>query len=1125
MDSDSDVQYIGAMAGSRSRLKLTRMAATVKKKSSMEDSKEAEGAEPEAPKREPIKRKAAADKQGSRQPRPRRRSPSQEREREDVLALTREASYPKTPSPAPEVKSATKKAKGQKPASHTSLTKHGGASRKKVSAPPPFMGFVLGGVLGATSLFGTKDVWSVTAATGADKSTVTEIEISASDDEEAEEEAEGEGEDEGVAEEKPVKQRSKKASGSASKGASSLDDADVKLGTKERLLTAEANGVMEDGGREAMEIEDDDNQFADNDLISKEEGQKSWPSRYATSCTEPKFKEHYLRARIDDFTVSIGEHVEIRNGEDGSWVGQVLEIFKGETKEGKELGYFNLRWFYRTQDTVINVPELCDSKRVWWSTFEQILPLDTIIKVVQVVRTTPAQADGTEQPLPECDYFFNQGYSEQNYTFFDIPDGADAPFPEEAKARIGKLPHTWRTTPSGEVHIAKATQPKGRKEGKKGTEGASGSGSGSDKEIQLEVQLPPQEAELSMLDLYAGCGAMSTGLAMGGPLAGLTIHTRWAVDMDQPALKSLEHNHPETLVHQGTVENFLDFLKAWNSFYKSLTSDHSAKKEGGPQATKDMEDEVNPRSSRSTKEEDEPGPSKGVEGKEPPQPVTGASTTRKGRGKKNVKAKVEEEEKAAPEEEVIYEVESILGVRHGPAANGSAKELQFKVRWKNYPPSADTWEPIDNLIGCQENLEVFAKEVRSKQLLPMPGTVGIVCGGPPCQGISGHNRHRNVTDPFQCVKNQQLGVFMSVVKFLRPRFVLMENVTDMMKVQSGLLARHAVAHYVNMGYQSRTGIIAAGSFGVAQFRMRAFFYGARAGEVLPQFPMPTHLCHRRKNGVPKMWASSLVAWDEDTLNTKEVERGLTLGDCITDLPEVTNREDREEMPFPHPPKSFFERRMRIPKAAFAAGKVKEALDATKGRMKQTPVVYDHFPWRLNADDYERSCNIPKKKGACFRDLLGVRTNPDGKVEIDPNVRPRPTVASGKPLCPDYAITFRKGLSYSPFARVWWNDSVPTVVTRPQPHNTAMLHPNQDRVLTVRENARLQGFPDNYRLFGNSSDRYCQVGNAVSVPAAQALGFALGRAALRREVLLSETTFELPPHFPFTAVGETTNPIE
>ena len=36
---------------------------------------------------------------------------------------------------------------------------------------------------------------------------------------------------------------------------------------------------------------------------------------------------------------------------------------------------------------------------------------------------------------------------------------------------------------------------------------------------------PKQEAQLCMLDLYAGAGAMSTGLEMGGPLAGVNIWT------------------------------------------------------------------------------------------------------------------------------------------------------------------------------------------------------------------------------------------------------------------------------------------------------------------------------------------------------------------------------------------------------------------------------------------------------------------------------------------------------------------------------------------------------------------------------------------------------------------------
>ena len=35
----------------------------------------------------------------------------------------------------------------------------------------------------------------------------------------------------------------------------------------------------------------------------------------------------------------------------------------------------------------------------------------------------------------------------------------------------------------------------------------------------------------------------------------------------------------------------------------------------------------------------------------------------------------------------------------------------------------------------------------------------------------------------------------------------------------------------------------------------------------------------------------------------------------------------------------------------------------------------------------------------------------------------------------------------------------------------IVHPLQDRVLTIRENARLQGFPDCYQLFGPVKERY------------------------------------------------------
>jgi len=56
-----------------------------------------------------------------------------------------------------------------------------------------------------------------------------------------------------------------------------------------------------------------------------------------------------------------------------------------------------------------------------------------------------------------------------------------------------------------------------------------------------------------------------------------------------------------------------------------------------------------------------------------------------------------------------------------------------------------------------------------------------------------------------------------------------------------------------------------------------------------------------------------------------------------------------------------------------------------------------------------------------------------------------------------------------------------------------IHPFEDRLLTVREQARLMGFPDDHVFFGGRELEYNMVGEAVPVPLARAIAAEVKKA--------------------------------
>lgn len=77
-----------------------------------------------------------------------------------------------------------------------------------------------------------------------------------------------------------------------------------------------------------------------------------------------------------------------------------------------------------------------------------------------------------------------------------------------------------------------------------------------------------------------------------------------------------------------------------------------------------------------------------------------------------------------------------------------------------------------------------------------------------------------------------------------------------------------------------------------------------------------------------------------------------------------------------------------------------------------------------------------------------------------------------------------------YRRLSYSQPSPTLVTSPVQKATMMCHPTQNRPLSIREYARIQQFPDDWIFMGTNTAKYRQIGNAVPVGLALALGKAV-----------------------------------
>ena len=268
----------------------------------------------------------------------------------------------------------------------------------------------------------------------------------------------------------------------------------------------------------------------------------------------------------------------------------------------------------------------------------------------------------------------------------------------------------------------------------------------------------------------------------------------------------------------------------------------------------------------------------------------------------------------------------------------------------------------------------------------------------------------------------------------------MENVPEILTKANGFFREAVVERFRSMGYAVNAEVLNAAEYGVPQRRRRAIFLAGRDGMEI-SFPRPTHrlgLRAGRRTPNSKRLLEPVTAPTEPLALFKLAPQGPSVWDAIGDL--------------------YGEYAETLDGSSHYAGE--SETEYQRDRRGPMCEVGNHYPWPLSE-----------------RQLRRIRLLREGEGQAH---LPKKLQAKG-----GYGSAYR---------RMQADAQALTLTTWMfHPGSGMFTHPKDNRVVTIREAARLQSFQDEFVFTGRYHSQCRQVGNSVAPLVAMNLAQAVCNA--------------------------------